>query len=133
MEERIRIAAMIIKDCKLLLVKTNKYKEYWTPGGKLEEGESEVECLRRELSEELNVKLTSAQFFKKYVSKSFYDKNAITINVAYTANISGEPKVGKEINSYIWMSKNEFENSKYPLIPSEREEVIPDLIKVGFF
>ncbi|MDD5191932.1 MAG: NUDIX domain-containing protein [Candidatus Nanoarchaeia archaeon] len=134
MKKRIRIVAIIVKNNKLLLVKgSDKYKEYWTPGGKLEEGETELECLKRELNEELNVKLISAKFFKEYVAKSPYEKDVMTISRVYITNISGEIKAAEEIKNNVWMSKDEFNKNKYSLISTTREKIIPDLIKEGFF
>lgn len=134
MKERTRIVAIIVKNDRLLLVKgSDKYKEYWTPGGKLEEGESELECLKRELNEELNVNLTSAKFFKEYIAKSPYEENVISINKVYIASISGEIKTAKEIKNIVWISKEEFNKNKYPLINTTKEKIIPDLIKEGFF
>ncbi len=134
MKKRIRIVAIVVKNNKLLLVKgSDQYKEYWTPGGKLEKEESELECLKRELNEELNVKLTSAKFFREYIAKSPYEENVISINRIYITNISGEIKTAKEIKNYVWMSKEDFNNNKYLLIAITKEKIIPDLIKERFF
>jgi len=133
-KEKTRIAAIIIKDNKILLVKgADKYKEYWTPGGTLEEGETELECLKRELKEELNIKLVSSTFFKEYKAKSPYHADTITISRIYIAKVSGEPKAGREIKDYVWMSKDDFNNNKYPLLSLTKDKVIPDLIKGGIF
>lgn len=63
METRTRIAAIIIKDKKLLLLKGKGYKELWTPGGKIELGESDEECLKRELKEEIIPDLIKQRIF----------------------------------------------------------------------
>jgi 8-oxo-dGTP diphosphatase len=134
MKNIIRIVAIAVKDNRLLLVKgSEKYKEYWTPGGKLEEGESELECLKRELKEELNVKLTSAKFFKEYIGKRPYEEDALSTSRVYIAEISGEIKVGNEIKNHVWMSKDEFNNNKYPLVDITKEKIIPDLIEEKIF
>jgi len=62
---RTRLAAIIIKDDKILLVKGHKrFKEYWIPGGRQEKGESDIETLSRELKEEINVELIDSRFLK---------------------------------------------------------------------
>jgi len=134
LKQKTRIAAIIIKNNKLLLVKgADKYKEYWTPGGTLEDGETDLECLKRELDEELNVKLVSSKFFREYLSPSAYHKDCIITNKVFIVNISGEPKGGKEIQGYVWMSKEDFNNNIYPLIEGDHKKIIPDLIKEGIF
>jgi len=132
MDKRIRIVAIIVKNHKLLLVKGSE-KEYWTPGGKREEGESDLDCLKRELSEELNVKVVSGKFFREYVAPSPYNADVITESHVYLIEISGKIKTGKEIREFVWMSKQEYKNNKYPLIATTREKIIPDLIKAGYF
>ena len=47
-KEKVRILGIIIKDRKLLMLKGRGYKELWTPGGKMEVGETDEECLKRE-------------------------------------------------------------------------------------
>ena len=44
-----RIATLIVKNKKLLLVIGYDEKSYWTLGGKIEEKESHETCLKREL------------------------------------------------------------------------------------
>jgi ADP-ribose pyrophosphatase YjhB (NUDIX family) len=132
MDKRIRIVAIIVKNHKLLLVKGSE-KEYWTPGGKREEGESDLECLKRELSEELNVKIVSAKFFGEYVAPSPYTPSLISESHIYITEISGEIKTGNEIKEHIWMSKQEYKNNKYLLTATTRDKIIPDLIKAGYF
>lgn len=134
MKERLRVVAIVVQDHRILLLKgSDQYKEYWTPGGKREEGESDLDCLTRELDEEINVKITSAKFFKEYVANSPYEVDVLSRSRVYIVDISGEIKAAKEIKGYAWMSKKEFEEQKYPLIPTTREKIIPDLIKAGYF
>ncbi|MFB1519020.1 NUDIX domain-containing protein, partial [Staphylococcus aureus] len=43
---------------KILLVQVRNREKYYFPGGKIEEGESRVQALLREVKEELNLTLT---------------------------------------------------------------------------
>lgn len=134
MQTRTRLAAIIIKDGKLLLVKGHKkYREFWTPGGKPEQGESDTEALSRELKEELGVELIHLKFFKEYISDAAYIPNAKTITKAYITEIRGELMPGREIVSYVWMSREDFNNNKYPVVNVTEKQVIPDLIKENIF
>lgn len=87
-----RIAGIIIKDGKMLMLLGRGHKELWTPGGKIEPGESDQECLKRELKEEIGVNLLSCKFFKEYSNKSFYHPERMTIDRVYIAEIEGEIK-----------------------------------------
>lgn len=134
MQTRTRLAAIVIKDKKLLLVKGHKkYNEFWTPGGKPEEGESDTETLSRELKEELDVELVDSSFFKEYICDSPYIPNTRTITKTYITKIRGELRPGMEIVSYVWISRKDFENKKYPLIDVTEKYIIPDLIKENIF
>lgn len=61
MQRVVRCQAVIIKnDCILVLTQYNRQRknEYWMlPGGGLEEGESEKDCIRREIREETNLEV----------------------------------------------------------------------------
>jgi len=126
-----RIVAMIVQDERLLMEKGEDSIELWTPGGKLEEGESDIECLRRELREELCVDLVSAKFFKEYHGFSFYNPDMRMIQRVHIVTISGTPKPDAEIESVIFLSKEDFEQKKYPMIPINEEDILPDIIKAG--
>ena len=60
-------AAVLIKDGRILIAKrkaNDKLANKWEfPGGKIELGESPEECLRREMWEEFQIKISVAEFF----------------------------------------------------------------------
>ncbi len=133
MKTKTRVAAIIIQDGKLLMLKGYGYEELWTPWGKMDEWETNEECLSRELDEELGVKLTSAIFFKTYSWPSFYHSESITIQHIYVAMIEWDINPDAEIESCVWLSKDDYINKLYPMIPITQEEIIPDLITAGIF
>lgn len=51
-------SGLIVHGEKILLIRERKVDKYGLPGGKLEEGESLRDCLRRELKEELGAETT---------------------------------------------------------------------------
>ena len=133
METKTRIAAVIIEGGKLLMLRGKGYKELWTPGGKIEIGESEEDCLKRELKEEISVEISSLSFFKEYSGKSFYNPGQITKQKIYIVSISGEIKPDAEIESFVWLTREDFDKKKFPMIPIIEEKIIPDLIKEEIF
>lgn len=133
METKTRIVGIIIRDNKLLMLKGKGYKELWTPGGKIEQGESDEDCLRRELKEEIDVKLIKIEFFKEYSGISFYHQNRITNQRVYIVSVTGNFKPGAEIKDIVWLTKENFEKKQFPMIPTTEKEIIPDLIKQGIF
>jgi len=77
METRTRITGIVIQDGKILMLKGKGYKELWTPGGKIEEGESDKDCLKRELKEEIGVNLIDSRLFGEYPRMSFYNPELV--------------------------------------------------------
>lgn len=131
MNIRHRVVALIIRDNKLLLVKGKDWSELWTPGGKIDEGESEEKTLGRELKEEINLNLQSMTFFKKYFMKNPYDKDSMTETKCFLVEAEGLPKPDKEIESVIWYGKKDFLKKEYPMLEENEKGVIPDLIGAG--
>lgn len=65
-------AAIIIKDNKIFVTQRGygKFKDWWEfPGGKIEEGETPEECLKREIKEELEADIN----IDKYLCTVEYD------------------------------------------------------------
>lgn len=127
LKSRIRVAGVVIRDNKLLLLKGKGYEYYWTPGGKVDGEESYEECLKRELKEEIGVNIVSMKFFKEYNGVSFFNPGIKQKQVVYLIDINGGIKPDAEIESYIWMSKEDYENKKYNT--KTDDNLILDLIK----
>lgn len=127
----IRVAGMIIQNGKLLLVKGFGHEELWTPGGKLHENETDIECLKREFQEELKVNITKATFFKTYIGKSFYNPETTVEQRIYIVEIDGQLNPAAEIESFAWFTKEDLINKNFPMIPVHEKEILPDLIETG--
>ncbi len=128
MKPKARIAAIIVQDGKLLMLHGKGYTELWTPGGKADGEETDEECLKRELKEEIGVNLLEAKFFKEYQTYSFYHSKRAMLERVYIAKIEGDIKPNAEIESIVWLSKEDFEKMKYPMITHIEKELIPDLV-----
>ena len=103
--------AIIIKDGKFLVTQRSaamKLPLKWEfPGGKLEEGESEVDCIKREIKEELNIEIDVIQKMKN----SIHDYGTFKINlIPFIANyISGAIMLSEHAN-YMLLQKSELLN-----------------------
>ncbi len=122
-----RIGAIVLQQGKILLVKDRKYDEFQTPGGKLEDGENDEACLRRELQEELGVAVMHASFFKSYKTTCIYHGYEI-LNKLYFVTISGDPMARQEIERCDWFDQAKLE--KTAVLPVNRL-LIPDLAEHG--
>ena len=86
--------AIIIQDKKILLVTGRDKGHFWTPGGKLEVGESSEEALHRELAEELNVRIAEYQHFSSYVYKDQKVDN-------FLVKVKGDVTPSNEISDFL--------------------------------
>ena len=125
-----RVAALIVKNKKLLLVTGYDESIYWTPGGKIEQGESFEGCLKREVFEELRITITKAE---KYTSKEYFNPVLKTRQVSHYFLVEFEGKVSpsKEISKIIWYSKENLAKKQPKISEIVEEEIIPQMIKEG--
>jgi ADP-ribose pyrophosphatase YjhB (NUDIX family) len=123
-----RVAAILIKDKKLLLVTGYEETFYWTPGGKVEGKESHEGCLKRELFAELGIEPTA---IKHYVTFTLPNeiKGGEQINYYYLVQYGGEIKLGEEVTKFIWYSKQNFLDKKPRISRGIEEHLIPKLIE----
>jgi len=131
---RTRVSAVIIRDKKLLLLIGNSgfYKDfYFTPGGGMESGESDMETLTRELKEELQIIPTETVKFMEYVAKA-WDEGMQRVSCYLVKSYEGDLKISGEIGELYWYGRVDFEQNKLPISPSMAEFLIPKLIKDGY-
>ena len=128
-----KVGFLAIRDGKVLLCK----KKHSTallilPGGCREPGESAMECLHRELREELgDVEVKSAELVGVYCDQAAGSPGGVTKTVRielYSGELIGEPAPHAEIAELIWFGEND---ERSCLAPSIRNKILPDLIKRG--
>ncbi len=115
-----KVAGVILKDNKLLLVRSHSQDKFLMPGGKREGNEDDIAALRRELKEELSCDLRSARFLTELRGKAEYEDEMLKMRL-YLAEISGNIKPSSEVAEFAWMGRDDkiavsgfFEKLIYP-------------------
>ena len=118
------VSAVIIEHNKLLLVK--KRDTYILPGGKPEEGERDVDCLGREIGEELSgTQIKVGEFYDYFRGKAPH-KGDIIENLVYFAEIGGRlGDASREVSDAIWVDSSR----RLRLISEITRKVFIQLIK----
>ena len=85
------------------------------PGGKIDQGETAMEALHRELQEELGVATENAEHFMSLHHD--YPDRSVTIDFFLVSAWAGEPK-GIEGQELRWVRKDELDSSE--LLPADQ-------------
>lgn len=89
------------------------YAGYWElPGGKLEPGETALSALSRELFEEVDIKVLTAEYITTLYND--YPEFLVTLNVYKIISYDGVP-FGKESQETKWISLSELNNLDFLL------------------
>lgn len=101
-----KIGAAIVSEGKMLVVrKASSPDVFIIPGGKPEGDESHEETLKRELDEELGVRVESTTYIGSFEDVAEFEDRPIRMDV-YQVEISGKPKAGTEIAEYRWIGRD---------------------------
>lgn len=116
----------------LLCRKKHSTSKLILPGGCLEEGETPLECLARELREELGeVAVEDLEYLGTYRDRAASDDPAVekTVEVQlFKGELVGEPAAAAEIKEVVWFGP---ESDPAELAPSLVNKILPDLLKRG--
>lgn len=125
---KLAIGAAIIENRKLLLVR--KKQSWILPGGKPEPNESDLECLCREVREELSgTRLKDITYYKEFKGITPYKGYLLRAKI-YFAGIEGDLHASSaEINASEWFDRNNA--NKYNLSEITLE-ILNSLIKDGY-
>jgi len=121
-----KIGAVIIKDRKILVCR--KRNLWISPGGKIEKGETFLDCLRRELGEEIGVGVAGYEFLGEYEGDALLEEGMRIKIDYYIVDIIGEPRASAEIEEIKYIDSG-FDKKNLGL--GLYKFVIPELIKRG--
>jgi 8-oxo-dGTP diphosphatase len=123
----IRIAAALIDDeaGRLLLVRKTKTPWFMQAGGKIEDGESPLCALRRELSEEIGLCLTDEAFrhLGRFSAPAANEPGRIVEAEVFHVRVQHVPETWSEIEEAIWV--DHIEAASMPLAPLTRDHILP--------
>jgi 8-oxo-dGTP diphosphatase len=125
-----KVGLLTIRDGQVLLCRKKRGTSLLIlPGGKREAGESSLECLARELQEELGEVIAVApELVGVYTHAAAGGKEKIVRIELYRAELRGEARAQSEIGELVWFGA---EDDWAGLAPSLAEAIFPDLIARG--
>ncbi|OGK16423.1 hypothetical protein A3H80_03095 [Candidatus Roizmanbacteria bacterium RIFCSPLOWO2_02_FULL_37_19] len=95
-----KVSLAVLKDGKMLMARSAKHQAvFFTPGGKIENGETERQALEREILEECGVGVIekSIKFLKTFEAPAFGKKNTFVRIQLYSGELDGQPQASSEI------------------------------------
>jgi 8-oxo-dGTP pyrophosphatase MutT (NUDIX family) len=100
-----KVAWVHMVDRRVLMTRSHGKDAYYLPGGKREPGESDEECLTREVREELAVDLEPGSLRKLGVWEAQAHGKPEGVKIVmpcYEAEFSGELRASAEIEEVVW-------------------------------
>ncbi len=109
-----KLAWIHIKDRKALFARSFGKEVFYTPGGKREVGESDIDALTREISEELGVDLVRDSLKPLHIfegpAHGKLEGHQVRLT-CYTGDYVGELKPNSEIEEFVWLGSADTEHT----------------------
>ena len=122
MKKIVQVVASVIFDGNLILATQRGYGKFaglWEfPGGKIEEGESDVQAVKREIREELTVEIEVGELLKTI--EYDYPDFQLKMNCYKSKIVSGEIKLLEHLNCK-WVGKDNIMDLEW--LPADLEFV----------
>ena len=125
-----KLGLLVLRDERLLLCRKGRdTSKLILPGGRIEAGESDLECLAREVREELgDVSLETVEYLGTYQDRASFDDPSIVKTlriVLYRGRLRGHPTPSAEIAELVWFGPD---SDRRDLTPILLNRILPDLI-----
>lgn len=121
---------LVVREGRILLCRRKRGSPLLIlPGGKFEPGETAIECLVRELREELGeVTATGLRHVGAYSDRAAGDPGKTVRIELYRGELAGMPVASAEIAELVWFGPGD---DWAQLAPSLVNRILPDLIARG--
>lgn len=126
-----KVGLAYFKDKKMLQVRTKKQPlVFYTLGGKIEAGETEIDCIKREVKEELGCEVDekSLKYLNTFEDVAHGEQAMLSVSM-YKGEIIGEPKPSSEIVEIGYFDSN---SNPENLSVIARRTIFPWLKKNGY-
>jgi 8-oxo-dGTP diphosphatase len=123
--EKVGLAAVV--DRRLLVVRKRGGSVFILPGGKPERGESDLQALTRELSEELGCSVEAPVLVGTFKDVAAGHDDAVVVVRLYAGKLVGNPEPQAEIAEQAWLDLGR--SASLPLAPSMVNSIVPHLRK----
>jgi 8-oxo-dGTP diphosphatase len=128
-----KVGVLILRGDRLLLCRKNRdTSKLILPGGRVEARESDLDCLARELREELgDVSLRNVEYVGTYEDRAAMDDPTVvkTLRIAlYRGDLVGTPTPASEITDVVWFGPDA---DAAELTPIFVNQILPDLLSRG--
>lgn len=129
---RERVQCICIRDNKILFVKDKYASHYYPPGGSLQEGETHLEAMKRELQEEIKGMLEECSYYFSYEEMNVV-RNVPQIEHNYFVTMSGEFAPSAEVTDLKWYGWEELRSGNVIMPPDLFDPLIIKLHEEGYF
>ncbi|NQV13531.1 MAG: NUDIX domain-containing protein [Parcubacteria group bacterium] len=129
--KRQRVAAIIIENKKILLVRDHRSDFFEMPGGTLENNEDHTATIARELDEEIGCSIKNSKYYHSFdlINQTY---NVPQTDHAYMISIEKPPICSAEICELGWFSKEDITSKKVIVPPAFHEKLYPKLETENF-
>ena len=126
-----KVGLLVVRNHRLLLCRKNhSTSQLILPGGCIEPGESPMECLAREIREELGeVSVANLEYVGTYRDLAASDDPAIrkTVEIQlHRGKLIGDPVASSEIAELVWFGPDSDRRQLSPILVNQ---ILPDLIR----
>lgn len=127
-----KVALAVFKYKKIMLVRSSRETEvFYTLGGTLKMGEGEIECLKREVFEEVGCAIDeeSLKFLHEFEGPAHGHKNTLLKIRLYEGKLKGKPRILSEVFEIGFFDSN---SPKKHISEIAQTKIFPWLKKNGY-